>query len=352
MRRILAFDTIRWIMAIVIVMYHIFVNFYNNIPSMRYLSGGYLAVEGFFIISGFLLMKSFFSYQQKYMDYSPYQQLKQFTISKIRRLYPEFLFIFIITVIIRYILHQPTPWHLWMPNLLMMGNLCGIQGIVRDVWFISSLFWLSIFLFGMMLFYDKKFYLFFLPIIILLCYLFLIDVSKVLTIHSAPIYFNIISGGVIRAFLGLGIGIISYLCKDYIGYFSNKFIFFIELLCILYSIYIICHGQINFEVFNFYISFSIITIILYNKRETILRILSWKILEKISSSSYMLFLSHLLIIENLSRYFKNQILQYNSMMVLLIITTVSVIIGYILYIIFIHISKKIKPYVVDFIFKH
>lgn len=66
----------------------------------------------------------------------------------------------------------------------------------------------------------------------------------------------------------------------------------------------------------------------------------------------MLFLSHLLIIENLSRYFKNQILQYNSMMVLLIITTVSVIIGYILYIIFIHISKKIKPYVVDFIFKH
>lgn len=43
--RNIALDSIRWILAIVIVMHHIFVNFYNNVPSIRYLYGGHLAVH-------------------------------------------------------------------------------------------------------------------------------------------------------------------------------------------------------------------------------------------------------------------------------------------------------------------
>lgn len=345
MNRNMAFDSIRWLMAVVIVMYHVFVNFYNNMPSMRYFSGGYLAVEGFFIISGFLLMKSFYSYQQRYTSFSVYQKLKAFSWARIKRLYPEFFFIFIITVIIRSFLHQSTPWGLWLPNLLMLGNFCGIPGIVRDVWFISSMFWISIFLFGMMLFYDKKFYCFFFPFMILSCYLFMINVPRTLTIHSSPIYFGMISGGAFRSFLGIGIGCMAYLCKDFIQRFPDFIVRIIEISCILYCMYLMFHGNLNMETFNFYFSFSIIIIILYNRRETFLKFLSSKIFNKISFSSYMLFLSHLIIIENLSQYFKIYVYKFNPLLIMITITSLSICTGYILYVIFNVIKEKMSHFI-------
>ena len=137
----------------------------------------------------------------------------------------------------------------------------------------------------------------------------------------------------------------AYLCKDFIQRFPDFIVRIIEISCILYCMYLMFHGNLNMETFNFYFSFSIIIIILYNRRETFLKFLSSKIFNKISFSSYMLFLSHLIIIENLSQYFKIYVYKFNPLLIMITITSLSICTGYILYVIFNVIKEKMSHFI-------
>ena len=314
-------------------------------------SGGYLVVEAFFIISGMLLMKSYFSYGLDTRNDFSYN-IRKYCFSRLKRLYPEFFFVLLITTIFRVVTHQSIPWDSLFPNLMLMGNFCGIKGIVRDTWFISSLFYIGMFLFGMILILKEKFYNFFVYIFIILSYLFIYNIPKNIAIHSVPLYLSFFSGSVFRTFLSLCIGIAIYRLSKYINLFSDRFILLLELISLLSCIYYLFICDNEMERINFIFPFSVLAVIIFMQKEKILKFLSNDKFYRFSQISYMLFLSHLLIVENIAKYFRKNIIDIgHPLLVLFSITILCVFFSFFLYKCYIFISYRLSPIIIHTIFK-
>ncbi len=322
MKRIPSLDSLRYILAVLIVVHHIFVNFYMAEGEMGFLLGTYLAVDGFFVISGVLMMHSYMRLAEQ-GDLNPVDGLRSFALSRLRRLYPEFLFVLVLTVIVRLALHQPAPWKFLLPDLLMLGNFCGVESMVRDAWFISSLFWIGLLLFGLLLLFGRSFYAFAVPLILLLSYFFIINVPRSLSLNSAPMFFGIFSGSVLRTLLGLCAGMVTYRLMAYLDRLNSFFVICLEAVCLIYAIWLIGHGSNGEQCCDFVPVFSVLVAVLCRHREFFLHFLSLKFFEKVTGSSYMLFLSHLLIVENVAMFFKDELLQWPPVTVFFSLTLLS-----------------------------
>ena len=322
MRRIPSLDSLRYILAVLIVVHHIFVNFYMAEGEMGFLLGTYLAVDGFFVISGVLMMHSYIRLAEQ-GDLNPVDGLRSFALSRLRRLYPEFLFVLVLTVIVRLALHQPAPWKFLLPDLLMLGNFCGVESMVRDAWFISSLFWIGLLLFGLLLLFGRSFYAFAVPLILLLSYFFIINVPRSLSLNSAPMFFGIFSGSVFRTLLGLCAGMVTYRLMAYLDRLNSFSVICLEAVCLIYAIWLIGHGSNGEQCCDFVPVFSVLVAVLCRHREFFLHFLSLKFFEKVTGSSYMLFLSHLLIVENVAMFFKDELLQWPPVTVFFSLTLLS-----------------------------
>jgi len=144
-KRNLSLDGLKCLFAILIVAYHFHVNFYSSGSDLKYLSGGYLAVEGFFIISGFLLGGSIKRrILAKPVSLSNFDIAKKFIKDRYLRLFPEYFLVLLATIFLCAILKEKINYNILLPNLLLIANIDGIGSIVRDAWFISSLFYISI----------------------------------------------------------------------------------------------------------------------------------------------------------------------------------------------------------------
>lgn len=280
MKRIPSLDSLRYILAVLIVVHHIFVNFYMAEGKMGFLLGTYLAVDGFFIISGVLMMHSYMRLAEQGVQ-NPVDGLRSFALSRLRRLYPEFLFVLVLTVIVRLVLHQPAPWKFLLPDLFMLGNLCGVESMVRDAWFISSLFWIGLLLFGLLLFFGRSFYAFAVPLILLLSYFFIINVPRSLSLNSAPMFFGIFSGSVFRTLLGLCAGMVTYRLMAYLDRLNSFFVVCLEAVCLIYAVWLIGHGSNGEQCCDFIPVFSVLVAVLCRHREFFLRFLSLKFFVKI-----------------------------------------------------------------------
>ena len=322
MKRIPSLDSLRYILAVLIVVHHIFVNFYMAEEEMGFLLGTYLAVDGFFVISGVLMMHSYMRLAEQ-GDLNPVDGLRSFALSRLRRLYPEFLFVLVLTVIVRLALHQSAPWKFLLPDLLMLGNFCGVESMVRDAWFISSLFWIGLLLFGLLLLFGRSFYAFAVPLILLLSYFFIINVPRSLSLNSAPMFFGIFSGSVFRTLLGLCAGMVTYRLMAYLDRLNSFSVICLEAVCLIYAIWLIGHGSNGEQCCDFVPVFSVLVAVLCRHREFFLHFLSLKFFEKVTGSSYMLFLSHLLIVENVAMFFKDELLQWPPVTVFFSLTLLS-----------------------------
>ena len=322
MKHIPALDSLRYLMAVLIVVHHIFVNFYMAEGRLGVLLGTYLAVDGFFVISGVLLMNSYVHLVRRQADLPPLEGLRLFTVSRLRRLYPEFLFVLVLTAAVRLLLRQSAPWSFLLPDLFMLGNFCGVESMVRDAWFISSLFWMSLLLFALTLFFRKPFCVVAVPAIMLLCYLFILNVPRSLSLNSAPMFFGMISGSVPRTLFGLCAGMITFMLMPALDRLSNAAAALGEAACLCYAVWLVAFGSPE-QRCDFVPVFCVIIAVLCRRREWFLRFLSWKGFDRVNASSYMLFLCHLLIVENAAVFFRSELMRWNPVFVFLLLILLS-----------------------------
>jgi peptidoglycan/LPS O-acetylase OafA/YrhL len=174
MKRFHALDGLRGIGALIIVIYHTHV--LNGFSELFFFRNGYLAVDFFFVLSGFVL---YHAYGQKNMDPG---RFKRFFISRTFRIFPlhiVMLFVFILLELLKYFaglkgynFSNPafsgnnTPSEI-IPNLLLLEGWLGklghtVNSFNTPTWSISIEFYTYL-IFGSILFFlpGIKKYLFF-----------------------------------------------------------------------------------------------------------------------------------------------------------------------------------------------
>lgn len=124
-----AFDLVKIVCTVIIILHH--TEFFYGI-----LNRGYIAVEFFFIASGFFLYHSFKN--------KPEVSTIHYFLKRARRLYPEYWFAFLVLFIARLFVHTIPYSHWYSPilELLMLQNV-GIpfehEGINYPCWYLSVL---------------------------------------------------------------------------------------------------------------------------------------------------------------------------------------------------------------------
>lgn len=333
-KRNLSLDGLKCLFAILIVAYHFHVNFYSSGSDLKYLSGGYLAVEGFFIISGFLLGGSIKRrILAKPVSLSNFDIAKKFIKDRYLRLFPEYFLVLLATIFLCAILKEKINYNILLPNLLLIANIDGIGSIVRDAWFISSLFYISIFYFFIITCFRKNYQL----IIILLVFItlaILVNGFGGIAIHSGP-FLGYFSGSIYRTLFDIGIGLLIYEFRgDFERTIKPKIIPILEIIASIVSIYYITHGNKGINNIFFVIPFSILVLTLIPPPRThfsLLKvILENRLFRILSPYSYMLFLCHLMLIERANRYARDIVLSINPILSLSLAIILSILLSVVL----------------------
>lgn len=226
-------DFVKFLLALQIAMHHEVTkwvgleNFKSLIPSHFYFWS--IAVEAFFIVSGFFLFKN----MQK--DTPTFQ----FAIKKFFRLAPCVWLVVIISAIFNGFIHD---WDFsFAGNILTITLTNGIGfsgstttgGMVNGaLWFISVLFWCSLFYFYINKIFDKKYLNLIIWLIIIISYSTILHFNHFKTSAISDTVFYFFNMGVLRGLGGIGIGY--FLCMMYkSGFLQNctkKISFLISLI--------------------------------------------------------------------------------------------------------------------------
>lgn len=351
MNSIYSFNSLRFILAIFICWHHTVIIIYGNDSyESKYFKAAHLAVECFFILSGFLMAKSF--YAKSLISQNP-TALGNFFLARFKRLYPQFIFcLFVLYFITKsFGIHTSTS-SFFLSNILLC-DFSRIPTMIGGMWFVTVLFWLGSFIYALMFFFKEKALYLFIPVlaILSLCYM-TANIGQVAG-HSQPIILNFLSQGILRGMLGLSVGIFAYMIVDFInkndwGKLNKKrwnvILIILELFCIieLCRLILFRNGN-NLTDFNIYFVFSFIIILLFYKKEKFLKILSNPYLAKTGDISYILYLSHTGLLVILSKYAVFS--EMNKVLMFTVVTFLCVIFATILYFLF----KKVSSTIINFI---
>lgn len=351
MKNIASFNTIRFFLAVFILWHHTGIIFFGNeYEYNKYFRTAHLAVDCFFILSGFLMTKSFYSnvfYSTKNIG------VGSFFWGRIKRLYPEFIFCLIVIYFFLKIFHIPKSSETFLLEAIMLGGMSNIPSILTVVWFISVLFWLSCFIYCIVFFFKEKGLFLIIPTLGILSFFILVANFNSIAGHSQPLLANFLSYGVIRGMLGLSVGIFVYIIVVFINktnwdkYNKNKInIIFIllEFLCIFEFIRLLSFRKNGgIDDFNIYFVFSFLVVLLFYKKEFFLKFLSNPLLAKLGAISYIFYLSHVALLDVLKKY--SIFLEMNLVLMYACVTISCSIFATILYFLY----KQVSSLLVKFI---
>ena len=135
-------ELMRFICAIIIVLYH----FDDAMDKRRFFASGSLAVEFFFILSGYLMMAYIDRQNNTQAGYNLGKETFQFLGRKVKALYPEVLIAYIIGFVVRCMAENKSfsggVWlavdSIWEVALLRQTGL-ALKGINPVTWYISTM---------------------------------------------------------------------------------------------------------------------------------------------------------------------------------------------------------------------
>ena len=298
-------DGLRAIAVLSVVLYHAKFSFMGE----NLFTGGFLGVDIFFVISGYLITKLIFLELKSTNKFS----FSKFYQRRIRRILPALFFITIITAILGYILLLPYSFK----------ELS--QSIIYQLGFISNFYFWSYYHFGYMsenalllpflhtwsLSVEEQFYLI-VPIILFLIYRFLkkylniliitgLVLSLILANYFSPIYKSLTFYMLpFRGWELLAGSLIAYhevfnIKKNlnFINSSIRNFLSFVSLLTITVYIFLFDSNLSHPSLYSLLLILSVCIIILFSdKRSYVTKILSSKILIGIGLISYSLYLWH------------------------------------------------------------
>lgn len=256
-------------------------------------SNNYIAVQYFFIIAGFFLV---YTFDKKLL-------VINFIKKKIIRLWPLIAFVFCLYLIAYYlgvIKHFDLYGNILSLLFLVNSGISLNKSNIGHDWFISVLFFISIFYFYIYKHFDKKKSSFFISILVLLGYTFFVHATNGSVSGDIKTINNIINLGMLNGLTGMGLG---YIIHEFYLYLkeqpytkSIKSIFtytILEGLLLGFVIY-----ESGFHKFHFnnkivlVIAFSFLFITFLLKRGLISKFLDNKISTIIGNYSLSLYITH------------------------------------------------------------
>lgn len=295
-----SFDTLKYILALCVLIGHAFINLYPN-TIMSHIEA--YAVDGFFLISGFFLAKS--CQKLSTQPHTPYTTLKTSIYNRYTRLAPEMIFGAILTAFIGFIImSKPIDWGVLPFNVFFIADINKIPSLFLGMWYISVLFWLSG-IFSAIYFLQKdkdKFKYIILPSIILITLLIIAPCTKHLVMHGNTFTISkIFSDGWFKGILELALGMETFFIASSLQEkkIKIKHAYFWEILGILLILHPMLSRGLHITDFMLLPGYIILIILLYLNQERLLKFLSWKSFAKITSCSYMLFILNVVILQSI-----------------------------------------------------
>ena len=290
----------RFIFILCICIMHFLTNYYGTLE-IKYFGGGYLPVEYFFILSGFLMALK----ADDVKDINIYN----FIVRKIKRFYPIYLTAFLLMFIYYSILNksivlQPINFLL---EILMISFLYG--PINPPSWFLGVLIFILPLIYFVMIRYKKIFYLLS-PYIVIIIYMNILYQYHILDIWAQ--YYGLLTIGIYRGIGGVLLGCISYkIYKNLIIRNLNKiFIFFVESIIFIVLLKIICGSARSINDFVTPVLFSILIITAFLPQIKYMSVLNNKYISFLGNLVLSIFLNHWIVFQILFRYFKFLDLKY------------------------------------------
>ena len=267
-------------LAIIIVLLH----FFGMYSSYNYFYTGYLAVEGFFIISGYFFYKAIIKREDK-----NFEVIKE----RIKKLLPAY-YVSIFILILFYFILKDAKRFFSIKFLPLLAELTLLQNsgffpfeLVNLSWYVSALVLSMLVIYALYkLLEDKLIYIF--PIIILVCYSFIYTSVGNLNVHGQQV--SIYNLGLVRAIAGMSIGSLLTLINSKTK-ISQSISLLIELICIPMIIYLINGNTYCSNDFAFFIPFSLIFILQIKEQGILSKILNFKVFQIIGDNSYYIYLN-------------------------------------------------------------
>lgn len=239
MQRIKSIEFIRFLFAIIICYHHLIIGlskiYVDNslIIYLKNLTYGGLGVDFFFIIAGFFL----------YFSLCKTNNLLDFIIHKIKRLWPVLAFSTIVAACLAPNVHVSQV----ILNLLFLQNipLSKYPHFNTAAWFVSSLFWVSIFYAGIVNSFSKKISNYLIGVITFV--FFNLYFSGIAEGRVEDVIFPFLTSGMIRGVGGIGLGYllgVFYInikdkVTDYISKYNKFFVIFSTIFEVTLFIFII-----------------------------------------------------------------------------------------------------------------
>ena len=330
--RIKNVDFLRFIFAVMIVMYHI--RNYNALHVSNFGLAGIdnwcICVDFFFIISGFFLFKNFNIATDTF----------DFAKKRFLRLAPLVWLVILLFAIINLFVNVNYTFdgnilRLFLLNCIGVTRSVEIGGEKLGVtWFVSVLFWVSLFYFYLAKILEKKYLNLTIWIIIFFSYCMYLNRSNfVFGSISANIY-SVFNKGMLRGFAGIGVGY--FLSMFYNSGFLKTVTKFekivISVVEIILAYYLFYNLMFNPHIIgSTHITYILLFIILFylflTKNGIISKLLDNNFSELLGSWSYAIFVMHIFILAIFRRiiYVKNILFVENNLFIFFICYIISAI---------------------------
>ena len=335
-------DIFRFIFAVLIVMFH-----GQNLINMPKILGGIkhcnVCVEFFFIISGFFL----FYYIDKYKDTWHFIKKRFFRLAP--NIWLSIVIVMILSIFIKeiYFNFEGNILRFFLLHNIGLAPKTGGTGLVHD-WFISCLFWVSIFYFYIYKIFDKKYLNLILWIITILSFTIYIQYNHFEPgKHIENIYY-IFNIGICRALGAMGLGYFINMAfrKGILKNSNVHFISFIEIFVFadLFYYLIRCKGLPGESLIIYVLLFSILFYLFLIKRGILSKLFDNNISVFLGKYAYSIYCFHGIILALFKIYFKHHqgIILIHPYLSYSIQVLCAIIFGIILY----HIFEKPVNYLV------
>ena len=336
-----SFDILRTFFITSIILYHARSLGIEGLPS------GYLAVECFFIISGYLLCNSYNNDKQRIENNS--DLFKVIIYKRFIRLYPEYFFVLILTLIIFNDCFSTNALQGLGYNLIMFGHLGMFDNIVPGSWYVGALFWASFIVICFLSLKNAKIIYAISPLLILWILTILYKTRTESLIRASDIPFIYMSAGILRGLAGLLCGVTAYYFANNdtfikkVNSLRNKMFSLIIYSLLLLTLYLFIQNK-NCSIFNIYIVMTLLIAFLGCKPKWSNSIFSWKIWHYFYKISYMLFLTNILVIDTIKKYLPYK--EYPQSLVYLMVMVFCIVFAFICY----HVQKWLFAKLKDILF--
>lgn len=290
----------KFIFAIVIVFFHTH-QFYTNTRN-PFFSGGYIAVEFFFIVSGYFFAKSLLKSGNKSKDIS--KETFNFVFTKIKKFSPYILVAYILSFIIQgYYSHWTLDKYInSICNLLLFNGIgVGKTVMLGQLWYISSMLIVMYFLYPFLKKYKEKYVVSVIPLVITIGISYMFGKYQTLNLPLKQ-WIGLIHAGIFRGFVEMNIGILIFYISEKLKNveytkFGRLVLTAISELSLI-AVLVITSFATNYKKYDFVmlLMISISVLIMVSKKTLEFNLLSNKFFYYLEKISLPIFINHLVFI--------------------------------------------------------